>query len=649
LIVTAILLAWSNTWSAPFEFDDHASIIDNASIRQLWPATWRHPPATAGETVSGRPVLNFTFAVNYALGGLDVRGYHAVNLLIHTLAALTLFGILRRTLASDCRDLSARASATGNGMAVDSPARPLLTGNANVLALAIALLWALHPLQTESVTYIVQRAESLGGLWCLLTLYGFIRGATSPRELSGRWFILAIGSCLLGIGTKETVAVMPVICLLWDRTFASGSFAGAWRMRGRVHAVLFATWLPLAWLVLAGGGTRGGTFAFTPEGFWLYWLSQLKAVVVYLRLVFWPYPLVFDRAFFRLGLVGALPYACLILPLLFAAAWGVWRRTAAGFAAAAFFILLAPSSLMPGTLQVIVEHRMYLALAVPLGLLVTGLYARAPRGVTWATAAAAVGLGVATYGRNEAYRTEQALWADTAAKAPANPRAHYNHGLALAATGRTDEAAAEFTRTLELQPNHAFARFELGKAALLAGRWPEAARWFESVVQIDPQYVDARFNLGQALARQGRTEDAIAQYQQALEAQPGANDIQAALASAQRGRGQALAAQGDFPAAEAAYREALRLEDGSAAGWFALGNLLARQQRFAEAIAAYQAALTRDPAQLDARSNLANCLLFTGRLDEAISEYETVLQARPGDGRTRENLRLAREARAGRP
>ncbi len=678
LIVAAVVLAWSNSLTGPFVLDDHSSIVDNPTIRHLWPPDWLRPPATAGETVSGRPVLNFTFAVNHAVGGLEVRGYHVANLLIHVAAALVLWGLLRRT------------PAVGEGG----------------IALVATLLWALHPLDTAAVTYVVQRAESLAGLFALLTLYGFVRGAQGGGT---RWFVAAVLAGLLGVGTKETVAVVPVLALLYDRAFLAGSFRAAWQLRGRVHAALLATWLPLAVLVWTNAG-RGGSVGTAVIGTGAYFLTQCAAMVRYLGLVFWPVGQVFDYGTPVMTDLGAvLPQFLLLAGLAGAALWLLVRNRPAGSAGAAFFLLLAPSSsFVPVATQTIAEHRMYLALAALAALVCAAAGARLPRRLAVGLAVVAiVALGAATFARNRVYQSTLSLWTDTVAARPDNPRAHYNLGFALAAAGRTGEAAEEFERTLMLQPNHAFAHFELGKAALLAGRWAGAADRFAAAVHADPRFVDARVNLGQALTQLGRGEEAIAQYREALTLEPAAPDIRVNLAgaliqqgqvgegtamlrevlatspdlpgahfhlglalvksrdpvaaeeefrtalrlqpdftAAQRALGQALASRGDLAGAETAFRETLRLDGGSAATWFALGNLLARQQRFPEAIAAYQAALAREPAHLDARSNLANSLLFTGRLDEAIANYEAVLQARPNDARTRENLRLAREARA---
>ena len=150
LIVIAVAAAYANSLAGKFVLDDIPSIPGNPAIRHLWPLSDAlTPPRGAGVTVEGRPVLNLSFAVNFALGGTSVRGYHLANLAIHILACLALFGIVRRTLA-------------GLG---DFP-----RGDALPVACACALIFGLHPLQTESVSYIAQRAESLMGLFFLVSL-----------------------------------------------------------------------------------------------------------------------------------------------------------------------------------------------------------------------------------------------------------------------------------------------------------------------------------------------------------------------------------------------------------------------------------------------------------------------------------------------
>src|SRR4051812_12991368 len=233
LILAGLLVYW-NSWSVPFVFDDVPSIPENASIRSPFSlGRALSPPRGAGITVEGRPLLNLSLALNRAWSGDAVVGYHVVNIAIHLGCALLLFGIVRRTLAS-----------------------ALGWAHPEIYAFCIALLWTVHPLQTESVTYVIQRAESLMALFYLLTLYGFIRGASSPRPW--RWYATVVVGAAAGMATKEVMVTAPIIVLLYDRTFVSGNFATAWRNHRALYGALASTWIILGILV-AGAGDRGGT------------------------------------------------------------------------------------------------------------------------------------------------------------------------------------------------------------------------------------------------------------------------------------------------------------------------------------------------------------------------------------------------------
>ena len=197
LVVVAGLAAYHNSFTGAFVFDDLPSITENITIRHLWPLTGPlTPPHGGGLTVEGRPLINLSLALNYAVGGLNVWGYHAFNLAVHILAALVLYGIVRRTLLTE--RLRGRFGNAAAG-----------------LALAVALIWVVHPLQTEAVTYIVQRAESLMGLCYLLTLYCFMRGAVPGA--TKLWQVGAVAACAMGMASKEVMISAPIIALLYDR------------------------------------------------------------------------------------------------------------------------------------------------------------------------------------------------------------------------------------------------------------------------------------------------------------------------------------------------------------------------------------------------------------------------------------------------
>src|SRR5437762_6886855 len=350
LLTAASLAAWANSFRGPFIFDDLPAIVENATIRTLALSRALAPPHT-GQPANGRPLVNFSFALNWAIAGDDVRGYHVLNLAIHTLAALALFGVVRRTLRS--RPLAAKFGT-----------------DATPLAFALAALWMLHPLQTESVTYISQRAESLAGLCLLLTLYGSIRGADSPVPM--RWHVLAVVMCLLGLATKEVMYAAPLLVLLHDRTFIVGTFRAQLRRQPCFYTGL-ATKLLLLRCLVKQAGNRGATAGFgigiTP---WHYLLTQCGALIHYVRLVFWPDPLVLDYGIATTNsLAEVWPQTALLLVLFGATLIALARQPPWGFLGAWFFLLLAPtSSALPLATQTVAEHRMYLPLAAIIAAIV---------------------------------------------------------------------------------------------------------------------------------------------------------------------------------------------------------------------------------------------------------------------------------------
>ena len=654
LIVLAGLAAYHNSFSGPFIYDDAPAILDNPSIRHLWPP-WQplSPPHGEGLTIEGRPILNLSFAVNYALGGLEVHGYHAVNLAIHLCAALALFGIVRRTLRQPVLS-------------------PGFDNAATSISFLAALWWELHPLQTEAVTYIVQRAEALMGLFYLLTLYAAIRAMASPRPW--RWGLLAFSACLAGMASKEVMVTAPALVFLYDRTFVAGSFRAAWQRHRWIHCALFATWLPLGWLVVANGN-RGGTAGFdVGVAAWTYWLTQLQAIAYYLKLSLWPSPLVFDYGTFWLRPADAAPYALIVAPLIAATLMALWRRPAVGFLGAWFLAILAPTSLVPGTIQMIVEHRMYLPLAAILVPVAVGAHAWMPRAFLPVGLSVAGLLGGLTTRRIHDYRSAVALWEDTVAKRPTAARAHSNLGAAIGNDPeRFEEAILHFRQATHLAPDDYAAYSNLGLALLqIPGRSGEAVAFCEKAVALRPNAADALTNLGTALAQDpARSGEAIERFRQALRLKPDSASAHSGLGAvllAAPGRSEeamahletALRLAPDNVEARVNLAEALSRDTATAAEavphlyraealhpaaakvWNNIGVTWARiPGRQKEAIAAYESAIRLNPDAWDAHLNLAALLQsLPDRATEAIGHLETVVKLSPDNMDARTNLGL---------
>ncbi len=608
VIIAAGIACYANSLGGPFIFDDQPSIIENGTLDSLT-AAWFPPPNI---TTTGRPILNVSLALNRALSGDSVWSYHTGNLLIHVLAALVLFGIMRRTLR-----------------------QPLLAGRfgavADSLALLTALLWLVHPLQTESVTYIVQRAEALAGLFYMLTMYALIRGAGSERP--GRWHAATVGACLLGMASKEVLVSAPLLVLLYDRTFLAGSFQDAWRARQRLYLLLAATWLPLVWLVANTEG-RGGSAGFATEvSVWHYLLTQCRAVVHYLWLCVWPHPLVLDYGTAIVRQLGDVWWQALLLTGLAAGTFvALVRRPAGGFAGAWFFATLAPSSsFVPVATQTMAEHRMYLPLAILAALGVLALHAVLGRRGWWLGGTAVLAASGLTVARNADYRSALSIWTVTAEKYPGNARAHYNLSIELTAAGRGAEAVTQLEEALRLQPDYPEAHLNLGNALVAAGRRAEAREHYEAALRADPGYIEAHVSLGYWLAGEGKFDDAIACYERALRLRPD-------YAEAHNDFGETLARMGNLPAAALHFEAALRLKPAYAEAHNNLAGVLLQQGRPHEAIPHFEQALREKPALAEPLSNLAYALLQTGRLDEAVAHYRQLLQLEPNNPTAHSNL-----------
>ena len=585
-LVFAVLLAWSGTFSSPFLFDDLEAIVDNPSIRRLWPISQAlSPPADSGGVI-GRPLVNISFALNHAISGDAVWSYHVVNLVIHGASTLLLFGVVRRTLLVPT--LARRFGESSLG-----------------LAWLITALWTLHPLQTESVTCVVQRTESLMGMFYLLTLYAFVRGTELTR--SRRWLLGSVGACVLGMAAKEVMVTAPIIVLLYDRTFVAGTFGKALRARAAYYCALASTWLLLGALVFSTGGARGTGAGFglgvTP---WTYALTQCRAIVLYLRLAVWPDPLVLDYGTEVVGQIGEIwAQALLLAALLAGTAVALWRRQRLGFFGAWFFIILAPSSsVMPLVGQTIAEHRMYLPLAALSAGAVVLAWNAWGRPVLIAGSLVAGLLGVVTAARNEDYRNPITLWRDTVAKMPGNGRAHGNLAMYLAEQPeRQAEALAQFETAARLMPGYADAHFNLANfLAGQPGRQADALQHYEKAVRLNPAHVEARIGLANQLASEReRQGEAVEHYEQVLRIMPGYAEVHNNLAAL-------LARQTGHEAdALAHYETALRLKPEYAEAHCNFGLLLVRMRgRRAEALAQFETALRIRPDFSDARRHLAH-------------------------------------------
>lgn len=551
LLAAAAGWAYSTSFAGVFVLDDKFAIADNPNIKTLWPLT-TSMSAPDESPVSARPIASLTLAINYALAADDVRdvlspggpsaapelrerflrnvwGYHFFNLLLHVLAALAMFGVVRRTLCSP--RLRARFCAA-----------------ATPLAFSAALIWIVHPLLTDAVTYVTQRTEVLMGLFFFLTLYCSIRAFEQAGRCTARrlWTTAAIASCALGIGSKQTMVTAPLIVVLWDWLFAvqaPGEDGGSWIRRSRrsLYAGLAATWIILAALVAMERWPH--SIGFAREGWtpWTYLLTQSGVIVHYVRLALTGSPLSLDYDGWPMArsIAHVVQYALPLVILVIATGFAVVRRQPWAFLGAWFFATLAPSSsVLPLATEIAAERRMYLPLAALvvaavvlvyfvgrklLDLMVADVRLRRVVGVAATivvVGAVAATLGSATYARNRDYWSDERIWEDTVAKRPNNPRARVNYGIDLQAAGRLADAEQELREAVRLKDSSAAAHANLGPILCAAGRFDECIFHLTRALELDPDYTPAHANLAEAYGASGNRALAAEQFGLAVKAAP---------------------------------------------------------------------------------------------------------------------------------
>lgn len=618
-VIIAGCLSYANSLNGVFLFDDVPAVVENPSIRHLWPlSSVLSPPRAGGSTVEGRPLLNLSFAINYAVSGYRVWSYHVLNILVHILCGLTLLGILRRTL--QLPKFRQRIAAP------------------DWIACAIAILWVIHPLQAESVTYIVQRAESLVGLLYLQTLYCFIRAADSRRQ--ARWYGLAIVACALGMATKEVMVSAPVVVFLYDAIFLTGTYSEALRRRRRFYVCLAGTWLVLAYVALPGFTSLMRTSFENTELTWLtYFESQPGVILHYIRLAFWPHRLCLDYLWpVATDWAKILPAGAAIILMIWLIGWGLKKKSGWSFLGAAFFLILAPTSSVLPLRDLAFEHRMYLPLAALLALVVCSIHwALSKLKHRWESSLfglAACACLILTLQRNQTYRDSITMYSDVLEQRPNNQRAHNNLGIALSDQGQFAEGIQHFEKSLRLLPNYAHAENNLGLALSKLGKTADAIEHYRRAIRLDPKYSFAHNNLGVALIKDGKPEEAIAHFSKAIELRPD-------HAEAHRNLGNVLQSLGRNDRAQQEFVETLRLNPDMPEVHGKLGVMLALQGRLREALPHLNAAARMLPNDAEAQNNLGYALSKDGRLDAAIAHLSAALRLKPDYPEAHNNIGFA--------
>jgi tetratricopeptide (TPR) repeat protein len=607
LVLVALLglLAYSNTFNVPFTFDDFQNIDENPIIKDLnhfaEPSTAEGYPKYA--VLKSRYVGYLTFAFNYRAHGLDVRGYHAVNLAVHIANALLVYWLVLLTFRTPFLKDSRLMEYSGH------------------IALFSALLFVAHPVQTQAVTYIVQRLASLATLFYLLSLALYIRfrfmDIPSPKSVS--LYALSLISAVLAMKTKEIAFTLPVMVALYEFLFFEGS------LKKRILYVLpLALTMLIIPLTLLGadrppgeiiGGVGEATRLATEMPRADYLFTQFRVIATYIRLMFLPVNqnLDYDYPVFNSLLTPQVILSFVFLVSVFGI--GIYltyssrKRDAAlrvvAFGIFWFFITLSVESSVIPIRDVIFEHRLYLpgtgvfmAAAAGAALLMKSLKKeRATIGATVLLLLVPVLLASAMYVRNGVWRSELSLWEDVVSKSSGNWRGQYNLGNALRDGGAIDKSMEHYLAAIRLNPGKARPHNNLGIAYKKKGWIEKAVEQYEMAIKADPFYANAYNNLGNIYIARGMYDKAIGYYETALSLDPNYTDAN-----------------------------------------YNMGVTYHHKGQTDEAMRYYAIALELNPDYADAHYNLGLAYLEKGDVGMAQAQFEKVLQIEPTYKKAMEKL-----------
>lgn len=621
IVVVLGVLAYSNTFDVPFQFDDRTYVLKNPLISRPVEAP-ESLPDNIRLTKSTRLVAYFTFLVNYKLHGESVAGYHVLNLLIHILNGLFFYYIVLLTLRT--------------------PRMKALEGYSSWIALFSALLFVSHPIQTEAVTYISQRFTSLAALFCLSSLFFYIkwrRGGKGLRQAA--FYAASFVSIVLAMKTKENSFVFPLIIALYEFSFFDGPRRK--RLLYLLPLVLAMVIVPLSLIdmdrPIAQAVDEASKTDFTMSR-WQYFTIQLRVIATYLRLLVLPFGQNLDYEYpDDVPRVAVAASAFLLILLLTAAVFmfGRTRLRPVSFGIFWFFTALSvESSFMPLS-DLIFEHRAYLPSAGAFLSASTALFLIFEKGggirrnAAYFLAVVPVVFLALTYARNNTWRSEASLWKDVVGKSPGKARGYDNLGTAFMEEGEIDAAIERYRFALKLRPNYPEAHFNLGNAYRAKGMTAEALRQLQTAIRLKPDYAEAHNNLGVLLGASGMADKALEHFRAALRLRPNDAEVYGNL-------GNIYSSMGMAQKAVEHYEIALRISPDDPDFLASLGNVYSSAGRTDKALEYFGRALRLRPDDASLHNNIASVYGMKGDIDGAVRHLKTALKLRPDYAEARCNL-----------
>ena len=675
LIAGIALVIYSNTYQVPFVFDGKVQIEKKEKIRDL------ENYVSLKGLKTHRPIVEFSFALNYQFGKLNPVGYHLVNILIHLtngvlvyFLALNVLGRLSLFQGEQGEPPVASQAHRKRKKRIRKPTPSIQKSNAMAfssskipsMSLWVALLFVAHPIQTQAVTYIVQRYASMSAMFYLTSVLLYVHARNLQLNMEGLgenktrgndflkadadkkipaafsfkilfYFAATVLSGVFAFLSKENAATLPGIILLVEYFLFDRSWQG-WKKKLIWLVPLGALLAFLALYFLSS--MRGLKFENLLEDVsiltretgtvdrWHYFCTQFNVLVEYIRLLFFPFGQNVDHMYpVKSGFFdGLTPLAFVfVMSVILAGIWNIRKRPTVSFGIFWFFITLSIESSIFPISDTMFEHRLYLPVFGFAVAVVYGVFQLFSSRRVWANlflAAAIVTLGMGTYLRNKVWQAPLSLWKDSARKNPENHRAHNNLGAELNDAGHLDLAIRQYSRALEIKPDFADANNNLGSALIRRGQFKEAIQYLSKALQKKPRLLGALNNMGVALAQQGDLKGAIRYFKRALSIKP-------FYADAHNSLGNALAQKGCIEDAMIEWVKAAEINPAFAQPHYNMGVVFEKRGDMRKAERCFSEAVRINPDYAQAYSRLGFISARQGNYESAMRLFSKALEINP--------------------
>lgn len=583
---------YSNTFYGSFRCDDIGSIVDNPAITNIlnFQAIWNFWPT--------RFIIYLSIAFNYHLSQLNVFSYHVFNLIVHLISSILVWWLTLLTFSTPAM----------KGQQI--------TKHAQIIAFFAGLFFIAHPIQTQGVTYVIQRAASLATLFYLACLSLYVKskllqeqGKSSmfPRFLYGG----ALISAVMAMFTKEMAITLPLMVLLYEACFLKTKEGLNWKYLAPFLATLLI--IPLVMFLTKSVDFIGMSRVLESApniSPWHYLLTQFKVMVTYIRLLFIPINQNLDYDYPVANSLLVLPVfaSFIFLALILISAVRMFSKyRLISFGIFWFFLTLLPESSIIPIRDVIFEHRLYLPMAGFSIFLVSIIYYifenKGIKPVVIVLLITSTCYGILAYKRNIIWEDELVLFNDTVHKSPKKARAYNSRGLAYYNRGNLIQAIFDYNKAIEIKPDFAEAYNSRGLAYDKEGNFAQAIADYTQAIKIKSNLAEAYYNRGNVFTDQGNFAQAISDYTQAIEINPN-------FAYAFNNRGNAYKYQKNLDQAFADYNDAVRINSNYAMAYYNRGNIYGQQGSFEKAISDYNQAIKINPNLKEAYANRAKAYLL---------------------------------------